>query len=53
VVLVHHRALRMFAPGTARGIRATGLMILTALRRISQAIGGGKPSSAEKYDSGD
>jgi hypothetical protein len=38
----------MFAPGATRGIRATALVLLAALRRISSAIGS-KSGSAEKH----
>jgi hypothetical protein len=48
-VLVEHPALRMFTTGTARRTRATGRVILAALRRISESIGGRKSGGAKKH----
>jgi hypothetical protein len=51
MVLMHHTAQRMFAPGATRGLRATAFVILAALRRVSGAIGS-ESSSAEKHGGG-
>jgi len=48
VPVVHH-ALRMLAAGAAWRIRATLVVILAALRRISDAIGGSKSSGAKQH----
>jgi hypothetical protein len=52
VMIIHHAALRMFATGAARRIRATTLMILATLGRISDAANYGKSSGAKKHDRG-
>jgi hypothetical protein len=49
-VRVEHSALRVFAAGAARRIRATTFVILAALRRISEAIAARKPDGAKKHD---
>jgi hypothetical protein len=51
-MLVDHPALRMLATGAARRIRATAFVILAALRRIREAIGGSKSGGAEKHGRG-
>jgi len=49
VVLAEHPALRMFTTRTTGRIRATALVILAALGRISEAIGGSKSGGAKKH----
>jgi hypothetical protein len=51
-MVVDHAALRMFTARAARRIRATFVVILAALRRISDAIGGSKSGGAEKHGCG-
>jgi hypothetical protein len=51
-MIMHHAALRMFAAGAARRIRATTLVILAALRRIRDAVNYSKSGGAEKHDRG-
>ena len=53
VALVEHCAMRMFSAGTARRVRATARVILAALWRVSQAIGGSKSGGTEEHRRGD
>ncbi len=45
--------MRMFSAGTARRVRATARVILAALWRVSQAIGGSKSGGTEEHRRGD
>jgi hypothetical protein len=51
-MIMHHAALRMFATGAARRIRATTLVILATLRCITDAVNYGKSGGAKKHDRG-